>query len=81
MTEEQFNKIYADALKMCRIKCMNNKRRDAIRQYKVFLKSGDLKYASNAKEQIKKDYWGFECYECSCVPLKKYMFEKIKAVK
>lgn len=75
ITKLELEEIYKKALVMCRIKCFNASRRDAISQYKYFLEKKELEFAESLKERIRKSYYGFECYECRCTPDKSFMLK------
>jgi len=77
MTEKEFNKIYEKSILMCKIKCVNSNIREAIKDYKIYKKGKDEVYARQAAERMKKGYYGYECYECRCLPDKEYMLKLI----
>jgi hypothetical protein len=77
MTKKEFEKIYDKAVVICGIKCVNRSRREAIKAYKKYIKEKKYDYANEVRQRIRKDYYGYECYECRCLPDKEYMLKMI----
>ena len=73
LSKEQFEKIYDKALTMCSIKCKNKYVRDAIKMFRDT--NTNIKELKELKPQLRRNYWGMNCYECRCSPDFDYMYK------